>query len=208
MRKTSRGAKRHCVAHGKCGGRDTLCDVRAVLPLRKDTSLHGGDPRAEDRKSRDRFKRSESLGSRKRRGDLKSSGSPGGRGLYAGGMRCVKSGILPLHHKENAICGHEICHDGGRKDRCADRRLQVDHGRKRKEKGAGAAPPVYGDHGWDRHGPGRRSNVKRPDPRAEESGADHLRQWAQDPDGFTDREDGKGVPDHRSVCGGAFRGRL
>ena len=40
-------------------------------------------PRAEDRKSRDRFKRSESPGSRKRRGDPKSSGSPGGRGLYA-----------------------------------------------------------------------------------------------------------------------------
>ena len=57
-------------------------------------------------------------------------------------------------------------------------------------------------------GPGRRSDVKRPDPRAEESGADHLRQWTQDPDGFTDREDGKGVQDHRSVCGGAFRGRL
>ena len=74
--------------------------------------------------------------------------------------------------------------------------------------GAGAAPPVYGDHGGNRHGPGRRSDVKRPDPRAEESGADHLRQWTQDPDGFTDREDGKGVQDHRSVCGGAFRGRL
>ena len=134
MRKTSRGAKRHCVAHGKCGGRDTLCDVGAVLPLRKDTSLHGGDPRAEDRKSCNRFKRSESPGSRKRRGDLKSSGSPGGRGLYAGGMRCVKSGILSLHHKEDPLCGHEICHDGGRKDRCADRRLQVDHRRERKGK--------------------------------------------------------------------------
>lgn len=61
--------------------------LEAVLPLRKDTALHGGDPRAEDRKSCDRFKRSESPGSRKRRGDPKSSGSPGGRGLYAGGMR-------------------------------------------------------------------------------------------------------------------------
>ena len=30
----------------------------------------------------------------------------------------------------------------------------------------------------------------------------------EDPDGFKDRADGKGVPDHRSVCGGAFRGRL
>ena len=54
------------IAHGKCGGRDTLCDVRAVLPLRKDTALHGGDPRAEDRKSCDRFKRSESPGSREK----------------------------------------------------------------------------------------------------------------------------------------------
>ena len=80
-------------------GADTLCDVGAVLPLRKDTALHGGDPRAEDRKSRDWFKRSESPGSRKRSGDPKSSGSPGGRGLYAGGMRCVKSGVLPLYHK-------------------------------------------------------------------------------------------------------------
>ena len=73
---------------------------------------------------------------------------------------------------------------------------------------AGAAPPVYGDHGGDRHSPGRRSDVKRPDPRAEESGADHLRQWTPNSDGFKDREDGKGVQDHRSVCGGAFRGRL
>ena len=115
MRRTPRGAKRHCIAHGKCGRRDTLCDVGAVLPLRKDTALHGGDPRAEDCKSRDRFKRSKSPGIRKRSGDPKSSGSPGGRGLYAGGMRCVKSGVLPLYHKENALCGHEIRHDGGRK---------------------------------------------------------------------------------------------
>ncbi len=48
-----------------------------------------------------------------------------------------------------------------------------------------------GDHGWDRHGPGRRSDVKRPDPRAEESGADHLRQRTSNSDGFKDREDGK-----------------
>ena len=75
-----------------------------------------------------------SPGIRKRSGDPKSSGSPGGRGLYAGGMRCVKSGVLPLYHKENALCGHEIRHDSGRKDRCADRRFQVDHRRKRKEK--------------------------------------------------------------------------
>ncbi len=66
-------------------------------------------------------------------------------------MRPSEFHIFPLYYKEDSLCSHEVCDDGGRKDSYEDGSLQMDYRRCGAREGAEAPAPVYGDYGRDRN---------------------------------------------------------
>ena len=86
-----------------------------------------------------------------------------------------KSGVLSFHPQKSALCGHEICHDPGWKDRGLHRCFKVGHRRGGQGLCAAGAAPIPRHHGGGRNGAGRRPYVNLPDAWRKESGADYLR---------------------------------
>ena len=78
-----------------------------------------------------------------------------GGGLFAGILRPVKSGVFSLYFYKASLCGNEICHDFGWKNRYLYWRFQVDYWGRSPGAGAENASSVYGNYGWDWHCAGR-----------------------------------------------------